>query len=52
MGLEVWRDSLTRLLEDYVRRFPEQCPHLALAQRWTRPPLKAGGVSPTRIRRE
>ena len=29
MGLEVWRDSLTRLLEDYVRRFPEQCPFLA-----------------------
>ena len=36
MGFEVWRDNLTRLLEDYVRRFPEQCPHLALAQRWTR----------------
>jgi hypothetical protein len=36
MGLEVWRDSLTRLLEDYVRRFPDQCPHLALAQSWTR----------------
>jgi len=33
-GLEVWRDRLTRLLDDYVRRFPEQCPHLA--QRWTR----------------
>ena len=30
MGLEVWRDSLTRLLEAYVRRFPEQCPFLAL----------------------
>ena len=30
MGLEVWRDSLTRLLEEYVRRFPEQCPFLAL----------------------
>jgi hypothetical protein len=29
MGLEVWRDSLTRLLEDYVRRFPEQCPFMA-----------------------
>ena len=29
MGLEVWRDSLTRLLEAYVRRFPEQCPFLA-----------------------
>ena len=29
MGLEAWRDSLTRLVEDYVRRFPEQCPFLA-----------------------
>ncbi len=36
MGLEVWRDRLTRLLEDYVRRFPEQCPYMVLAQRWTR----------------
>jgi hypothetical protein len=44
-GLEVWRDTLTRLLEDYVRRFPEQCPHLALAQHWTRSPRKAASAS-------
>jgi lauroyl/myristoyl acyltransferase len=25
-GLEIRRDHLTRLVEDYVRRFPEQCP--------------------------
>ena len=40
-GLEVWRDTLTRVFEDYVRRFPEQCPHLALTERWTRSPLTA-----------
>jgi len=28
--LEGWRDRLTCLVEDYVNRFPEQCPHLAL----------------------
>jgi len=36
IGLEVWRDRLTRLLEDYVRRFPEQCPYMGLPRRWTR----------------
>ena len=29
-GLRVWRDRLTDLVEDYIGRFPEQCPHLAL----------------------
>jgi hypothetical protein len=29
-GLGVWRDRLTDLVEDYIARFREQCPHLAL----------------------
>ena len=29
-GLGVWRQRLTDLVEDYIGRFPEQCPHLAL----------------------
>jgi len=29
-GVGVWRERLTDLVEDYLRRFPEQCPHLAL----------------------
>jgi len=39
-GLDECREHLTRLVDDYVRRFPEQCPHLALelppAYRWDR----------------
>ena len=34
--LEVWQESLTRLVDDYVRRFPEQCPHIALERGWRR----------------
>jgi len=32
-GLEDCRKLLTGLVEDYVRRFPEQCPHLAFEMR-------------------
>ena len=32
-GLEDCRDRLTRLVDDYVRRFPEQCTHFALERR-------------------
>jgi hypothetical protein len=32
-SLTTWRDRLTPLVDDYVRRFPEQCPHLALVLR-------------------
>ena len=32
-GLEVWRERLTGVVEDYIRRFPAQCPHLALVLR-------------------
>jgi lauroyl/myristoyl acyltransferase len=32
-SLEDCRKRLTDLVEDYVRRFPEQCPHLALEMR-------------------
>jgi hypothetical protein len=28
--LEVWREVVATLVADYVRRFPEQCPSLAL----------------------
>ncbi len=33
--LDRWRDCLTSLVEDYIARFPEQCPHLALILRLT-----------------
>jgi lauroyl/myristoyl acyltransferase len=43
-SLEAWRGRLTRLVEDYVRRFPEQCPHLALVLRMAGP--RPAGASP------
>lgn len=44
IGVDVWRHHLTRLLDDYVRRFPEQCPNRALAADWTRTPLTAASA--------
>src|SRR5262245_16824863 len=32
-GLEEWRERLTRLVDDYVHRFPEQCTHFSLERR-------------------
>jgi len=29
LDLEAWRDRLARLMQDYVARFPEQCPRFA-----------------------
>jgi lauroyl/myristoyl acyltransferase len=31
-SLDECRDYLARLVEDYIRKFPEQCPHLGLIQ--------------------
>jgi len=45
---EVWRDTLARLVEDYVNRFPEQCPHLALKHPLTRPRVAAASASDPR----
>jgi hypothetical protein len=48
-GLEACRDSLTRLVEEYARRFPEQCPYLIRQmQRWPSVPLTAASASDPR----
>lgn len=45
-SLEVWRNRLTCLVEDYIRRFPEQCPHLALVLRMA--DRRLAGAAPAR----
>jgi len=43
-ALKVSREILAALLQDYVRKFPEQCPALALGRAYGPPPVDASGA--------